>query len=197
MNYSAVQSAYFLTRDNRFIASCRLKETNEIVTVHVINTGRSKELLLSNALVALEYCPSPKRKTSYDLIAVKKENDWHNIDSQALNQLVADGIKEKKILIPHLKGSIDYLKREVVFQHSTFDFYFETTQGEKGFIEVKGMTLENQKVGAFPDAPRVRGLKHVNELTFAQKEGFHCYVLFVAQFENLEIATIHIRKRIC
>lgn len=148
-------------------------------------------MLVANAQVALDYCPSPTRKTSYDLIAVKKGKDWYNIDSQAPNELVAEALEQQIIQLEGLKGSVTLIKREVTFQHSKFDFYFETDQGEKGFIEVKGMTLENQQVGAFPDAPTQRGLKHVRELKEAQLQDYKCFVLFIAQFENFQTATIH------
>lgn len=191
MKYSAICFARFIQRDNRFVAQCQLEDTKEKVIVHVKNTGRGAEVLIPNALVVLHYCPSSTRKTSYDLVAVKKGLRWFNIDSQAPNQLVAEELSQEKIQLEGLKGKVISFKREVTFQQSRFDFYFETNQGEKGFIEVKGMTLENNQIGAFPDAPTLRGLKHVKELVMAQEQGYHCFVLFIAQFENIQQATIH------
>ena len=191
MKYSAIHLAIFIERSNRFIARCRLLDTGEEIITHVKNTGRSKELLLPEVLVAVNHQPSAKRKTAYDLIAVKKGNMWINIDSQIPNALAAEGILTGKINLPELKGSINYLKREYTFEHSKFDIYFETDQQEKGFVEVKGMTLENHEIGAFPDAPTLRGLKHVEELRVAQSMGYHCYVLFVVQFPTIQAATIH------
>ena len=191
MKYSAIHLAIFIERSNRFIARCRLLETGEEIITHVKNTGRSKELLLPEVLVAVNHQSSAKRKTAYDLIAVKKGDMWINIDSQIPNALAAEGILTGKIQLPKLKGSINYLKREYTFEHSKFDIYFETDQQEKGFVEVKGMTLENRGIGAFPDAPTLRGLKHVEELRVAQSMGYHCYVLFVVQFPTIQAATIH------
>ncbi|MDT2675579.1 DNA/RNA nuclease SfsA [Enterococcus dongliensis] len=191
MNYSAIQLAVFIERRNWFVASCCLIETGEVIVTHVKNTGRSKELLVANALVAVNHQPSLKRKTAYDLIAVKKGESWINIDSQIPNALAAEGILAGQIQLPKLKGQITYLKREFTFEHSKFDIYFETDQQEKGFVEIKGMTLENQGIGAFPDAPTLRGLKHVEELRLAQKIGYHCYVLFIVQFLHIQVATIH------
>ncbi|SES63624.1 sugar fermentation stimulation protein A [Enterococcus malodoratus] len=191
MKYSAIHLAIFIERSNRFIARCRLVETGEEIITHVKNTGRSKELLLPDTLVSVNHQPSEKRKTAYDLIAVKKGEMWINIDSQIPNALAAEGILAGKIQLPDLKGSINYLKREYTFEHSKFDIYFETDQREKGFVEVKGMTLENHGIGAFPDAPTVRGLKHVEELRLAQTMDYHCYVLFVVQFPVISAATIH------
>lgn len=191
LSYPNVQIAQFENRENRFVSTCLLSETKEVVKVHVKNTGRCKELLKPGVDVALSYQASSKRKTDYDLIAVKKNSNWINIDSQIPNTLAESGILSKKIKLPHLAGEIIQLKREVTFQHSRFDLYVETDQGERAFIEVKGMTLENHRIGAFPDAPTSRGLKHVHELHAAIKEGYKAYLLFIVQFENIEMATIH------
>ncbi|PZL71020.1 sugar fermentation stimulation protein [Enterococcus sp. AZ177] len=189
--YQNVHLAHFMNRPNRFIAECRLQETGEMVTVHVKNTGRCKELFHPEVEVALSYQPSPKRKTAYDLIAVKKDKAWFNIDSQVPNALAADGIQDGTIILPGLKGDIVSIKREKRFAQSKFDLLVETDTGNQAFVEVKGMTLENHGVGAFPDAPTLRGLKHVTELIEAMKEGYQSYVLFVVQFEQVEAATIH------
>lgn len=191
ITYPNVHLAHFIDRPNRFIAECRLQETGEMVTVHVKNTGRCKELFHPEVQVALSYQPSPKRKTDYDLIAVKKGSAWFNIDSQVPNALAAKGIEDGTIGLPGLKGEIISVKREKRFAQSQFDILVETNTGNQAFVEVKGMTLENHTIGAFPDAPTLRGLKHVTELIDAMKEGYQSYVLFVVQFEKVELATIH------
>ncbi|OTN77001.1 sugar fermentation stimulation protein [Enterococcus sp. 8G7_MSG3316] len=190
MNYPNVVRAFFMIRENRFVARCRLV-TGEEVVVHVKNTGRGKEVLIKGAPVVLQYWDNPKRKTKYDLIAVKKQDQWINIDSQVPNQLAYEGILDGQIQLPDLQGEIVLLRREVVYGQSKFDFYLETDQGEMGFVEVKGMTLENNRVGAFPDAPTIRGLKHVNELMQAKQAGYYAAVLFMIQFEAVDVATIH------
>jgi sugar fermentation stimulation protein A len=191
ITYPNVHLAHFIDRPNRFIATCRLSETQEIVTVHVKNTGRCKELFHPEVEVALSYQPSPKRKTDYDLIAVKKNQAWINIDSQVPNALASQAILDSTIVLPDLKGNITSLKREKRFAQSQFDIFIETDLGERAFVEVKGMTLEHHQIGAFPDAPTIRGLKHVTELIDAIKEGYQSYVLFIVQFENIQTATIH------
>lgn len=191
MEYQDVRKAYFIDRPNRFIANCRLAGTNESVVVHVKNTGRGKEVLLPGAEVGLSYQPSPKRKTAYDLITIKKGEMWINIDSQVPNSLAFEGLVSGQIHLTGITGNLTTIKREVRYGNSKFDLYFETDTGERGFVEVKGMTLENQSIGAFPDAPTLRGLKHVHELTAALKEGYHCFVLFIVQFEEIQTATIH------
>ncbi|MEI5991314.1 sugar fermentation stimulation protein [Enterococcus termitis] len=191
ITYPNVHLAHFIDRPNRFIAECRLQETGEMVTVHVKNTGRCKELFHPEVEVALSYQPSPKRKTDYDLIAVKKAAAWFNIDSQVPNALAAQAIEEGTIVLPGLKGAVVSVKREKRFAQSQFDILVETDTGNQAFVEVKGMTLENKGLGAFPDAPTLRGLKHVTELIEAMEAGYQSYVLFVVQFEKITGATIH------
>ena len=48
------------------------------------------------------------------------------------------------------------------------------------------MTLENDGVCAFPDAPTTRGAKHLRELTALAKAGFGAYVLFVIQMAEVK-----------
>lgn len=147
-----MEIAFFIDRPNRFIAHC-MKKDGEIIIAHVKNTGRGKEVLIPGAEVAIVFAPGPKRKTAYDLIAVKKKGDWFNIDSQLPNRLAIDGILDGTILLPGLTGPFTVYKREVTYLHSKFDIYLETVVGQKAFVEVKGMTLENKAIGAFPDAP--------------------------------------------
>lgn len=189
MNYPNTLLATFLVRDNRFIARC-LVDGQEVI-VHVKNTGRGKELLHKGALVTLQYWDNSKRKTNYDLISVKKEDQWINLDSQVPNRLGYEGLLDGTIQLPNIKGKIALLRREVVYGMSKFDLYFETDEQEKGFIEIKGMTLENKQIGAFPDALTIRGLKHVNELIHAKEAGYYAAVLFMIQFEVVQSATIH------
>lgn len=178
MVYGIIKKAVFLNRTNRFIAHVLLDGNEE--TVHVKNTGRCRELLINGATVILEKSKNPDRKTKYSLIAVYKNDMLINMDSQIPNGVAAEGII--KGLIPEI-GKPDMLKREVSFSKSRFDIYFEKNE-IRGFVEVKGVTLEKNKTAMFPDAPTKRGYKHVKELIKAKKEGYKAILLFVIQFEN-------------
>ncbi len=188
--YEAVEIVIFKERQNRFIATCLKKDGEEIIT-HVKNTGRCKELLIPGVEVAVNFQDKPTRKTKYDLIAVKKKNAWFNIDSQLPNDLVEEGIKQNLIKFAILKGEKLTYKREYTYKDSRFDFLIETNLGERLLIEVKGMTLEDNQVGSFPDAPTLRGLKHVETLIESEQDGYLRGVIFVAQFENIEFGTIN------
>ena len=59
---------------------------------------------------------------------------------------------------------------------------------------MKGVTLENNGVVSFPDAPTERGVKHLKELVSAVKNGYEAYVFFIVQMEKcryLETNTEH------
>ena len=173
MKYLHTLSGRFLDRPNRFIAHV---EVNGVVeTVHVKNTGRCKELLLPGAEVTLAVSENPLRKTKYDLISVFKEGiGWVNIDSQAPNAVVKEWLEG----VPKPFPCITLLKLEHTYGNSRVDFYLECGQ-RKILIEVKGCTLEINKVGYFPDAPTERGVRHLHELKSAVTDGYECYIAFV------------------
>ena len=182
MEYKKIIEGTFFKRPNRFIAQVIINGKEE--TVHVKNTGRCKELLLPGAKVILEDCSNnPNRKTKYSLIAVWKENMLVNMDSQVPNKVVFDAINENKI--ENLKN-LTHLKREVTFGNSRFDMYFES-QNEKGFIEVKGVTLENEEISMFPDAPTERGTKHVLEMIEAVNQGYRGIIFFLIQMKGPQV----------
>ena len=181
--YDNMLEATFIKRPNRFIAHCMLGE--EEVIAHVKNTGRCKELLIKGVRVYLQWNDNPNRKTKYSLISVQKGNRLINMDSQVPNKMVYEVLKNKIIVLPGTKGQLTHLKGEQTYKGSRFDFYFET-ETQKGFIEVKGVTLEEEGVVLFPDAPTQRGLKHIYELIEAKKEGYMAYVIFVIQMEGVK-----------
>ncbi|MBR3970575.1 MAG: DNA/RNA nuclease SfsA [Ruminococcus sp.] len=185
MKYNNIISARFISRPNRFVAYVNLNGTE--TAVHVKNTGRCRELLLPDSMVYLEdFTHQPRnRKLMYDLIAVEKGDLLINMDSQAPNKVVREALENVKIQLPDMK-KLTLIRPETVFGDSRFDFYIEDENGQKGFIEVKGVTLENDSIAAFPDAPTERGVKHINELIKAKNSGYNAYILFVVQMSGMK-----------
>ncbi len=185
MKYKNIVEGKFISRPNRFIAHVEIEGLEHVV--HVKNTGRCKELLQPKATVYLEKSDNPTRKTLYDLVSVKKGERIVNMDSQLPNGLVEEWLREsddaRKIF-----GDISYIKREKTYGKSRFDLYVES-DNRKIFIEVKGVTLENDNVVSFPDAPTERGIKHLNELICALEDGYETYVFFVVQMEGVDFFT--------
>jgi sugar fermentation stimulation protein A len=176
MRYGKIVSGRFLSRPNRFIAYVEIDGKEEVC--HVKNTSRCRELLVPSATVYLEVSDNPTRKTKYDLIAVEKGNLLINMDSQAPNKVVGEWIISSGYF-----GSPDLIRPEFTLGDSRFDFYPES-DGRKILIEVKGVTLEEGGVVSFPDAPTIRGIKHLNHLAAAIEEGYESYVIFVVQMRD-------------
>ena len=181
MKYERVKAASFLSRPNRFIAEVELLGKREIA--HVKNTGRCKELLIPETTVFLEEFDNPKRSTKYDLIAVKKGEMLINVDSMAPNKAVFEFLKSGRLF-----ENVTKIRPETTYVDSRFDFYLET-ENDKIFIEVKGVTLENDGVVMFPDAPTERGVKHIKELIAARNDGYKAYVIFVVQMAECKYFT--------
>ena len=177
MHYPNMVPGIFLSRPNRFIAQVEIDGQEE--TVHVKNTGRCRELLPCGAQVWCQKAHNPNRKTKYDLITVKKGDRLINMDSQAPNIAAGEWLKGGGL------GEIESLKAETFHGDSRFDFSF-TLDGQPCLLEVKGVTLENDGVCAFPDAPTERGAKHLRGLTEAKKAGFGAFVLFVVQMSDVK-----------
>lgn len=179
MKYENVCEARFISRPNRFIAKVMLNK--EELTVHVKNTGRCRELLIENARVILEKSSNPGRKTQYDLIAVYKGNTLINMDSQSPNKAVGEWLSAGGFL-----KNPTFIKPESTFGKSRLDFY-EENESEKAYIEVKGVTLEENGIARFPDAPTERGRKHLSELINARNQGFRAAVIFVIQMKGCHL----------
>lgn len=184
MTYSTpVVKAKFLSRPNRFIALVELN--GEILTVHVKNTGRCKELLPEGATVYLAAAENPARKTPYDLVAVEKVRPdgsvlFINMDSQAPNAIAAEYLPESGLF-----GENTVFRREVTHGASRFDFAMDTSDRPTAYLEIKGCTLEREGIAYFPDAPTERGVKHVRELTALAKSGHPTYILFITQMKGV------------
>ena len=178
MQYAHVRPAKFLARPNRFVARVLLDGKEE--TVHVKNTGRCRELLVPGARVYLAEGDNPARKTRYDLVAVEKGELLVNLDSQAPNKVFAQWAQAGGF-----RPGLTLLRPETTWGNSRFDFYWEDAAGQRGFVEVKGVTLEEEGHVRFPDAPTLRGVKHLEELVRARAEGYETAVCFVVQMEGM------------
>ena len=177
MKYGQIRQGYFLSRPNRFVA--RVELDGEEVVCHVKNTGRCRELLTPRAVVYLEESDNPNRKTRWDLVGVEKGARMINMDSQAPNKVFGEWAKAGGF-----RPDLTKLQAETTYGNSRFDFYWESSE-KRGFVEVKGVTLEEDGVVRFPDAPTQRGVKHLEELIAAKGEGYEAAVCFVIQMEGV------------
>jgi len=182
MQYGRCTAGIFQARPNRFIAHVEVDGRVEVC--HVKNTGRCKELLVPGCRVWLEESKNPARKTKYDLIAVEKQNPEGillvNMDSQAPNKVFGEWAEAG-----YFRPELTLLRPETTWGSSRFDFYWEAGE-RRGFVEIKGVTLEQDGVVRFPDAPTLRGVKHLEELIAAKQAGYEAAVCFVVQMEGMK-----------
>ncbi|MCR5033860.1 MAG: DNA/RNA nuclease SfsA [Clostridia bacterium] len=189
MKYERIVPAKFIERENRFVARVALPD-GEVTKVHVKNTGRCRELLLHGHAVYLEDFEGRmgSRRMRYSLVAVEKkvgrETILINMDSQAPNKVVQEALADGRITLPGMT-ELTLIQAEKQYDSSRFDFYVESGQ-RKAFIEVKGVTLEEDGHARFPDAPTERGVKHIRELIKAKQEGYGAYIIFVVQMEGMK-----------
>lgn len=178
--YNKIIEGIFLERTNRFMAKVMIN--NNIEFAHVKNTGRCKELLIHGSKCYLELASNPNRKTKYSLISIYKNSMLINIDSQIPNTVIYNGIVNGKIL-SELEPI--FVEKEKQYKNSRFDFKFFSNKNKKYyFLEVKGVTLESDKIARFPDAPTLRGSKHVLELIDVSKNGYGAIIIFLIQFHG-------------
>ena len=152
MKYKKIIPARFISRPNRFTAFAEIDGRQE--QCHVMNTGRMRELLVPGVEIFLCPAENTKRKTEYDVVAVRHGNEIVNIDSLAPNRVAAE-------YIPTLFPGCKLIRPETKFGNSRFDFYIEDSF-DKIFLEVKGVTLNCAGEARFPDAPTLRGTKHLH-----------------------------------
>lgn len=183
MRYENIEKGTFIKRPNRFIAHVLVDGKEEIV--HVKNTGRCKEILKEGATVILERASNPNRKTRYSIIAAYKDRLLINIDSQVPNDVIYNVLKEG--LLTEFGHPLE-VKKEVTYRNSRFDLYCNNQNGVS-FIEVKGVTLEEEGKAMFPDAPTERGRKHILEMIQAVEEGYQGYIFFLIQFQGAKYFT--------
>lgn len=182
MKYRDIFEAEFIDRPNRFIANVIIDGQSAVC--HVKNTGRCKELLIPGVKVYVQRADNPNRKTQWDIISVMKGDRLINIDSAAPNAVFGEWLRAGG-----LTGAVPELIRpEKVYKSSRFDFYFEQV-GKKAFAEVKGVTLEEDGVVLFPDAPTERGVKHLRGLAECVQDGYEAYAVFVVQMKDVKYFT--------
>lgn len=174
MKYTETEKGIFLSRPNRFTAWAEFLGQKQIC--HVKNTGRLGELFVPGAEIYAAAAGGKNRKTAWDIVAVNKQGRLVNVDSQAPNAAAAEFLQRRYPLAR--------LKREAVFEDSRFDFFIED-HNRKRFIEVKGVTLEENGIALFPDAPTLRGKKHLQGLIRARRQGYEACVLFVIQMKGV------------
>lgn len=178
------KEAIFLERPNRFIAWVELE--GEKVLTHVPNTGRLKEILIPGCRCLVRLETDPRRKTRHSLIAAWKGSLLINFDSQIPNRVVEEALRSRRI---PLFEEYERVEREKTFGGSRFDFRLTGSDGTSYYLEVKGVTLEEDGIVRFPDAVTERGARHLRELVLAKEAGHGAGLIFLVQLETARYFT--------
>ena len=170
-----------LRRYKRFLAEIRM-EDGGTVTAHCPNSGSMKGCAVPGREVLLSIAENPKRKTLYTWELIHLPSTWVGINTLTANQLLAETANGSGI--PEL-GPFDKLVSEVKLGKSRIDFCF--LRGNRSlFVEVKNVTLVENSTAFFPDAPTVRGRKHLQELIDATQQGHRSAMFYVVQRQDAQ-----------
>lgn len=182
----SLQTGTFLKRENRFLAFI-LSQNQEKIPIHVANSGRMKELLTAGVKVWWQPKNTPKTK---GLLWAVENNGVLVVLSAVTANHIAEAAFKKKELSP--LQHYDFIQKEKTFQKSRFDFLLKNNQSQKLVLaEVKSVNLCQKGVGLFPDAPTTRGVKHLEELLEATKQGYEALVFFVGLREDIKQISPH------
>jgi sugar fermentation stimulation protein A len=171
----------FVNRPNRFLA--RVNLSNEVSPCFLPNPGRMHELLVPGVEVFVKEAAKENRKTRYDMIGVMYQGELVSVDTRVPNKLVFAALKNRGL---EAFKNYDFIKPEWSYGNSRFDFFL-SNNNEECLLEVKSCTLVKDGVALFPDAPTLRGARHLRELIDAKKEGYRTCVLFVIQRVNAHV----------
>lgn len=175
--------ASLVARPNRFLGIVDINR--ERVESFIPNPGRMHELMIPGKAVFVRYNPGTHRKTDYDMIAVKHEGLIVSIDSNLPNRFIKRLLTERR-----LEFFADYteVKPEPRVYDGRFDFLLKGNKGDT-FIEVKSCTLVEEGHARFPDAPTIRGARHMRHLVKALDDGLatHAAVIFVIQRPDAKV----------
>lgn len=178
--------ATFLDRPNRFLVRLIPEITDQVEEAFLHDPGRLLELLKPNVKLLIrrplvKKSRGVKRKTNWDILAVKQGMRWIVINSSFPNLFAKVAIEND--WIPELAG-YSSLKPEFKFGDSRLDFFLSKEKGQPCLVEVKGVTLVKGNKALFPDAPTIRGARHLVELEKSIEEGYRAVVLFLVMRED-------------
>ncbi|MEM3693306.1 MAG: DNA/RNA nuclease SfsA [Candidatus Bathyarchaeia archaeon] len=173
----------FVERPNRFLALVEIG--SDRLPCFLSNPGRMEDLLIPGKPVLLRRASkaSKIRKTSYDLIGVRLDNQIVSLDSRLPNQLIWKLLKARDL---EAFSKFTDIEPEYSYGDSRMDFLLKSRDGELCLLEVKSCTLVKNHRGLFPDAPTERGRRHLEALIKARKGGYRASVIFIIQRVDAE-----------
>lgn len=180
---SPLLRATLLQRYKRFLADVRL-EDGRIVTAHCPNSGSMKTCNFPGNPVMVSFHDQPQRKFKYTWEMIQVNGNWVGINTSHPNKLVAEAVHSEKI--PELSDYSDIQGEVRINKSSRLDLLLTGSPG-RCYIEVKNVTLLEEKMARFPDSVTVRGQKHLQELIKIVKKGDRAVIFFVVQRQDASL----------
>ncbi|MDW8096205.1 MAG: DNA/RNA nuclease SfsA [Aquificaceae bacterium] len=164
MRFPELIKAKFLKRINRFVGLVELR--GETHTAYVRNTGRMAELLSQGNTV---YVSQKKDgKLGFEVVLAEYGSHLVCIDSSIAPKLYSEFINAP-------------VRYEPSFGKVRFDLLWNGRP-----VEVKSVNLVRERIAMFPDAPTLRGKRHVEKLMELSREGYRPLIVFVVQREDCD-----------
>lgn len=177
MQLPPLQPATLLRRYKRFMADVRLPNGEEI-TLHCANTGKMTGCGEAGDTIWFSNSHSKTRKypCSWELTELAG-GVLTCVNTHRSNTLTVLALQNNQI--PELAGYAN-LQTEVKYgeENSRIDILLTDPNKVDCYIEVKSITLVENKIGMFPDAITTRGQKHLRELMFMRTQGKRAVVFF-------------------
>ena len=184
----ALIPARLLRRYKRFLADVSLDDGTQL-TVHCPDPGSMRGVAVPGRRVMLSYSANPARRYAHTLEMIHNGRTWIGVHPALANRLVAEALNDESIV--ELQGYTQ-LRREVTpkdlavleRKQATSRFDFELSGGRRRkacYLETKSVSLVINRLCAFPDAPTVRGQRHLEDLIQLRRMGFRVVVLYVIQ----------------
>jgi sugar fermentation stimulation protein A len=174
------REALLIARPNRFLALCRLGRRT--VEAHVPDRGRCLDLLVPGREVSLVAAEGPLRRTKFTaLLARSGSGTWVSLDPGGAPRLVAAALESGA-----LPWGLKAARRELAVGSSRIDLLL---QPGDVLCEVKSVGAARDGVALFPDAPTLRGLRHLALLSRLARRGRRCAVVLCAQRGDVRAVT--------
>lgn len=170
----------FLRRYQRFLADIEL-EDGRVVTAHCPNSGSMLGCLEPHAPVYCSPQPAEGRRTALTWEMILANGGWVGINTLIPNLLVHQAATSQALPLFHGTSKV---RREVrIDPHTRLDLLVERESGLL-YVEVKNVTLVDHGIARFPDAPTMRGVKHLQQLIALSGEGQATAMVYVVQRQD-------------
>jgi sugar fermentation stimulation protein A len=182
----ALRRVVFLARPNRYLALVRGTAGGRPFHAHVPNPGRMTELLVPRRTIGWVVAASGEsRKTAYTLVMVRHRGTIVSVDTLSANRIVGAHLRATNG--PPGPRGLRSWRREVALGHHRFDFgrYDPATGALTELLEVKSVNLRVGSMAVFPDAPTVRGTRHLTALARFARSGGRASALFLVQRDDV------------